>query len=209
LPPHQIQGRLEGGVVVVARLYQCDRCPRSHVSASSGFLVCPSGVVVTSAHALEGAPGDAIAIMTADARIHPLTGLLARDPDNDIAVVQARGSGFRALAMTPEVRVGSPAHVISHPASHFYVLTSGIVARARATRGGPPELMVTAEFARGSSGAPVFDDHGNVIGMARSTRSIYYEEKDGAQANLQMVMRYCVPSGAILDVLDAVADKRN
>ena len=35
-------------------------------------------------------------------------------------------------------------------------------------------MGVTAEYARGSSGGPVMDDAGNVIGMVSSTNSIYY-----------------------------------
>ena len=108
------------------------------------------------------------------------------------------------MSLSPDVRVGGAVYVISHPASHYYVFTSGIVARASFKHG---ELLITADYARGSSGAPVFDARGNVVGMVSGTRSIYYEEAHGEQKNLQMVLRFAVPSKAVLDALRE-AEKR-
>ena len=51
-------------------------------------------------------------------------------------------------------------------------------------------MGVSAEFAVGSSGAPVLDLMGNVVGMATTTTQL-----DG-----QMVLRGCVPSQQIMDL---------
>ena len=58
-------------------------------------------------------------------------------------------------------------------------------------------MAITAEFAKGSSGGPVFDEKGNVIGLAASTVSIYYHEGQGKKDNLQMVQRQCAPVEAM------------
>ena len=63
-------------------------------------------------------------------------------------------------------------------------------------------MSVTADFARGSSGAPIFDGLGNVVGMVASTISVYYDDEDGRQKNLQMVLKNCVPARCILDLID-------
>jgi S1-C subfamily serine protease len=59
-------------------------------------------------------------------------------------------------------------------------------------------MSITADYARGSSGSPVLDDSGAVVGMVADTRSIYYTIDHGAQQNLQMVVKECVPSASIL-----------
>ena len=101
------------------------------------------------------------------------------------------------------IDVGDPVWVISHPASTFYYLSHGIVGRrfVQSRRGREIELLdITADYARGSSGAPVLDATGAVVGVVRSTRSIYYEEDDGQQKNLQMVFKHCVPARAVKEL---------
>ena len=63
-------------------------------------------------------------------------------------------------------------------------------------------MTITADYAKGSSGAPVFDACGNICGMVSSTNSIYYNKtKDGANENLQMVVKNCVPAASILNLI--------
>lgn len=55
-------------------------------------------------------------------------------------------------------------------------------------------MTITADFAAGSSGAPILSSEGNVVGVVCSTYSIYYDEAEsGDPTNLQMVIKYCVP----------------
>jgi S1-C subfamily serine protease len=72
--------------------------------------------------------------------------------------------------------VGNPVSVISHPGQRFYGMTAGIVSRyfALAMHGtSVTRMAITADFAHGSSGAPVFNEFGNVVGMVTCTDSIY------------------------------------
>ena len=57
---------------------------------------------------------------------------------------------------------------------------------------------ITADFAKGSSGCPVLDEHGSAIGVVNNTESIYYED-DGRrkQVDLQMVVRNVTPSWVV------------
>ena len=190
---------LRDAVVVVGRLYHCKHCPRQHLTTSTGFFVSATGAFATCAHVFEGDAGDPMAIMTADGRVVAIASLLAVDPEHDVALAQARGTGFKALPIDPEPRAGGAARVISHPASHYYVFTAGVIARAR-----DDELLITADSARGSSGAAVLDERGNACGVVSATRSIYASEDHGVQENLQMVLRYAVPGGALAELLRSV-----
>ena len=62
-------------------------------------------------------------------------------------------------------------------------------------------MAITAEFAKGSSGGPVLDANGNLVGMAAATSSIYYDVQDGRKTNLQMVIRQCVPLESVRDLI--------
>ena len=45
------------------------------------------------------------------------------------------------------------------------------------------------------------DDSGQVVGIAASTESLYYTEKDGVQKNLQMVFKNCVPVSQLRELI--------
>jgi hypothetical protein len=62
-------------------------------------------------------------------------------------------------------------------------------------------MSITADFAKGSSGGPVFDEAGNVAGMVASTESVYYDTKNGVRDNLQMVFKNCAPARSLLDLI--------
>jgi hypothetical protein len=62
-------------------------------------------------------------------------------------------------------------------------------------------MTITADFARGSSGAPVLNDNGELAGIVRSTESICYEVEKGQQQDLQMVFKTCVPSASLLKLI--------
>jgi hypothetical protein len=59
-------------------------------------------------------------------------------------------------------------------------------------------MSVTADFAKGSSGCPVMDETGAVVGVVNNTESIYYDD-DGRkkQTDLQMVVKNVTPVSAV------------
>ena len=69
-------------------------------------------------------------------------------------------------------------------------------------------MTITADFAKGSSGAPVFDDRGNVAAMVASTSSVYYTQTKDTQKNLQMVFKQCVPAASILKLIAGAGGRR-
>ena len=71
-------------------------------------------------------------------------------------------------------------------------------------------MSITADYAKGSSGGPVLDADGHVVGMVCSTQSIYYDSRDKnkLQGPLQMVVKNCIPVSAISAILGAGAAAR-
>jgi hypothetical protein len=67
-------------------------------------------------------------------------------------------------------------------------------------------MQITADYARGSSGGPIIDQAGNLVGLVSSTSPVLYTDNAAAkgtttgQANLQMVRHNCVTGRAILEL---------
>ncbi len=196
--------------LVMCELYKCGKCSEWHVSCSSCFAVAPE-VVVFNHHALAtnrtaGATAG-LAVARADGRVFPVREVLAASAPDDVVAVRIDGGPLPPLVLAPDPPAGTEVTVISHPAGLFYTLSRGVVSRHYLDGGrkGPrvPRMAITADFAKGSSGAPVLNRDGAVVGMVASTRSIYYDEKDGEQRNLQMVVKSCVPARSILRLFEA------
>ncbi len=213
LPPAQgglalpaAASKVRPGVAVVGSVFKCKKCTRWHLGAASGFFISSDGILVTNHHVVSGADKETFVVLSGDGRITSVTEVLATDPVADVAILRCEGSGFKALPLRADAPDGNPIGVWSHPSSRFFSLSSGIIARRflqRKQAGRTEALAITADYARGSSGGPVFDDRGNVVGMVASTDSVYYTEENGQQKNLQMVFKNCVSARSILALIDS------
>jgi serine protease Do len=76
-------------------------------------------------------------------------------------------------------------------------LYDGIIGPGRSFR---EWMMISADYARGSSGAAVLNDFGEVVGMVASTVTINYEKQK--KTNPQMVVRLCAPINAIRKLIE-------
>lgn len=196
----EIAERTRKGVLVVSGLYKCNRCPEWHSGAASGFMLTEDGAFCTSYHVIDNKQNDSIFIMTGDGRIAPVIEVLAADKRTDLAILKAKGKGFTPLPVTMnplDAPIGEKIHVFGHPSRHFYVLSEGIISRKyldSTNKEGPRRMIsITADFAKGSSGSPVFNEYGTVIASVNNTQSIYYNvKKDGIKDNLQMVFKNTV-----------------
>lgn len=191
------------GVLVLGLLYKCKECPDWHASAASAFVLTADGVCASNYHVFESDPDDdikAVVAMTSDGTVMPVTEILAANKVDDVALFRIDAGG-NALTPLPLGEVSPPpgarVAVISHPAEHFFTYATGMVSRYAKVRdedGSTADAMyITADFARGSSGSPVLDERGAVVGIVASTESCYYDDDGEKQKDLQMVFKACVP----------------
>ena len=167
------------------------------------------GIMITNYHVVDHPDAGLLGVLTYDGKIYPVTEILAADKSADIAVLQLEGSGFPYVSLLPQSPVGSKIWVISNPSKQFYTFTEGIIsAQVLQTwsGGSTKRISVTADFGGGSSGAPVFDDHGSVIGMVAATKAVTASKSHKA-SYAQMVFRYCVPAELILGLFSVDAQK--
>ncbi|MDR7131938.1 S1-C subfamily serine protease [Algoriphagus sp. 4150] len=182
------------GVLVVATIYKCDDCPNTHLRAASGFVIAEEGIAVTSYHIFKGDATDensdlAVVVMDYEGRVYPVKEVLAASFNDDVAIFRfdVMGGTTSSLPLGQDAIPGQNVSIISHPHSMFYSFTSGVAIRSY-LRNEAKKTSVTADFSQGSSGAPVFDDKGNVVGVVSATRALYNTDQ-----NVQMVSREVIP----------------
>jgi S1-C subfamily serine protease len=203
-----LYARARQSVVTVGGIYKCGRCDKWHASTATGFVISAEGAIVTNYHVVDAENKESLVIMTADGYVTPVKRILAASKRDDLAILKVDVEGLVPLTLfseSPEPRVGTPISVISHPAGHFYSFTTGVISRymdVPDSSGTFSAFAITADYARGSSGAPVMNQQGHVVGIVRSTESIYYSVTKGQQNNLQMVYKICIPVASLHKLLE-------
>lgn len=207
---HNDYEHLSKSVYLVGTVYKCGKCEKWHRGGNAtAWCVGADGIMVTNAHVFLGLKGAAMGISDREGNCYPVTGLLGIDPLTDVAVFRVKGEGFTPLRLGSTAGVGDPVSIISNPANHNFMRTSGSVARyvnqpvSRKSDQKVVWMAVTADYAKGSSGGPIFNQAGEVVGMVSKTNSIYTQSTEGKpkgeipKGELQMVIRHCVPLDAI------------
>jgi len=146
---------------------QIPQRPQIRQGMGSGFIVEPSGVILTNAHVVEGA--DEVRVRLSDRREFKGK-VLGLDHQSDIAVVKIDATGL------PTVKLGDPAQTkvgewvlaIGSPFGFENSATVGIVsATSRSLPDGTyvPFIQTDAAVNPGNSGGPLFNMKGEVIGI--------------------------------------------
>jgi S1-C subfamily serine protease len=144
---------------------------RTRIAVGSGFFV-REDVVATNAHVVKGAVGGHARRVVGDRTPYDVAGILAIDEEHDLALV--RVSGLRAqplaLAEPTQAAVGDEVFAVGSPGGLEGTFSPGIVSGLRAWKS-RTLLQITAPISPGSSGGPVLNRRGEVVGVAVGTLS--------------------------------------
>jgi len=138
------------------------------IGLGSGFIIDPSGLVVTNNHVVENADTITVVLTNGDELPGKLVG---RDEKTDLAVIRVKaGRDLPTVSWgdSDKVLVGDWAVAIGNPFGLGGTVTAGIVsARGRNIHSGPYDdfIQVDAAINRGNSGGPLFDQDGQVVGI--------------------------------------------
>ncbi len=147
---------------------------REAQSLGSGFVISADGYIVTNNHVItaEGkGEVESITVTTPDGTDYPAK-LIGKDAASDLAVLKITGTKpfpFVKFGDSRHARVGDWVIAIGNPYGLGGTVTQGIIsAVGRNTGTGSAYdryLQTDASINRGNSGGPMFDMHGNVIGI--------------------------------------------
>ncbi len=142
--------------------------PRHVTSLGSGFVIDPSGFIVTNNHVIEDS--DQITVSLQDGTQLPAK-VVGRDVKTDLALLKVTPK--KPLPAThfgdsDKARIGDWVIAIGDPFGIGSTVTAGIVsARNRNINAGPYDdfIQTDAPINRGNSGGPLFNMDGDVIGI--------------------------------------------
>jgi hypothetical protein len=136
------------------------------IAQGSGFLVSKDGIIITNYHVI--AEGSSALAKLPDGAFFLVDGVLAFDKARDLAVIKAHGENFHTLTLgdSDHVQVGQEVVAIGNPLSLESTVSNGIVSSIRTIEDeGGKYLQVTAPISPGSSGGPLFNMAGEVVGI--------------------------------------------
>lgn len=137
-------------------------------------------------------------VMDYEGKAYPVTGVLAVDPVNDLAIIKVDplGGKFVPASIGSDLRPGEKVYCLAHPNGTYYNFTEGMVSNSTRVvnkRNGQTRynLEITAEYGSGASGGPIFDECGNLVSLVSTTLSLY--AKPEKYIDFQMAYKHTVP----------------
>ncbi len=136
--------------------------------AGSGFIIDPSGLILTNNHVVEGA--ERLTVKLADGRsLHAR--LIGADPDIDIALIKVDSATplpAAPLGDSSRLRVGEWVCAIGNPLAYEHSVTVGVVSYVGRKLWDPAldeYIQTDAAINFGNSGGPLINAQGEVIGV--------------------------------------------
>lgn len=159
---------------------------RTAGSLGTGFVVRSDGWIATNMHVIVGGPR--VKVTLRGDRELDVVELLAASPEYDLALVrvEAHGLPFLSLGDSDAMRPGDPVVAIGNPLGLEDTVSNGLISARRKVDGGEV-LQISAPIAPGSSGGPIFNDRGEVIGIATAIL------QGGQNINFGVPVRYLAP----------------
>lgn len=174
----------------------------------SGFIISDDGYIATAAHAVSGA--ESLCVINHDGKRYDAR-VVASDAESDLALLKIQAVGLKALELggSDELLAGERVYSIGTPGSVDYAgsffsgqvsyplrtvtvySSSGVVSKRLRL------IQLDGKFNQGSSGSPIFDEYGRVVGIVSMRLSGDYSG-----------VCFAVPSEGALRVLSAMMNGR-
>lgn len=136
------------------------------LSLGSGFFISTNHII-SNRHVLQGAHRGEV--KTADGKVFPIQGIVAEDKEGDLIQlsVSIPASAVRPLSVAKTLpQEGEKVVVVGSPLGLEQSISEGIVSSVRDIPAFGHIIQITAPISSGSSGSPVVNLKGEVIGVA-------------------------------------------
>lgn len=150
-------------------------------ATGSGIAISPDGYIITNYHVTEGANYIEVEHLEEGYPVKYRAVVMSRDPNTDLAVLKIDDLTFKGLSDVPFAlrtgitEVGENVFTLSYPLTATMgtevKVTNGIVSSKTGYKGDVATFQVSAAVQPGSSGGPVFDEMGNLIGIIKAKHS--------------------------------------
>lgn len=191
----------------VGYCYKCNSCDEWHINLAGGYAIA-ANAIVTCDHVLATKTKMRDGFLVAvdhEGNVACGTAILARSTIMDAAIIKVAGAELTPVPLNSEVRQGSASYCFSHPLSQQGFFSTGIINRFfwNGTYVGGDRDSIDAlcqlrvnfsnDWAPGSSGSPLFDPAGNVIGHVSTIAGL----SSGKDQPTLLMMRTGIPALAV------------
>ena len=134
----------------------------------SGFFV-RQNLIATNYHVIEGA-AHGTAKLVGKHTTYTIEGVTATDKTNDLAILKVTAYGIKPLLLgnSDDVKIGETVYVAGNPKGLEGTFSDGIIS-SRRDKHIKERLQMTAPISLGSSGGPVLNSKGEIIGISYMT----------------------------------------
>lgn len=154
LSPKEIASRAEAAVLRI----------EGDGTLGTGFVVDARGWIATNLHVIVGATK--LVATFKDGQRFDVVEVLGFAPDHDVALLRIEGEELPTLPLGGEVSVGDRVVAIGHPLGLSDTVSDGLISAVRQIDESLEVLQISAPIAPGSSGGPLFNERGEVVGIA-------------------------------------------
>lgn len=154
--------RLKNGVVIVTTFDERGK----PLLQGSGFFI-DTDQVATNFHVIQNARQ--IRVETFNRMVSTVSAVLATDEKSDLALLRLSEPSHQSTVLplkTTAIAEGDSVTVISNPQNYQWKVTRGSTGLLWEFQGLGERLQITAAISPGSSGGPVLDADGQVVGIA-------------------------------------------
>jgi serine protease Do len=156
----------------------------------SGVMVAPNKIL-TNCHVLAGAGLSGIAVLHSMTRKPTRVTEYARLDDDDACLLHAPGAGDYAVEWgnSADLKPGDMTHTFGHPGGSIDVVWStGNFVQRMPTKARGEDFLVTTNYCRpGSSGGPLFDNEGRLVGVVMASQRLRSEGREVSYGNCAAV----------------------
>lgn len=151
--------------------------PTQHTSSGSGIFIAPK-IIATNYHVIDGAEKIEILIKSGEDVNTYTAKVLCSDKTNDLALLSLDKSEFNGMNDIPfsistnSREVGTSIFTMGYPMADYIgdevKITDGIISSKTGYDGDIVTYQISAPIQPGSSGGPLFDKHGELIGITNA-----------------------------------------
>lgn len=136
------------------------------IATGTAFLIASDGIAVTNGHVIANATR--VVLKNENGQTYSVQGVLDYSAANDLVLLKINGDRLPALQFgtSSKLEVGQHVAVIGSPLGLEGTVSDGVVSAMRKSETGPGWIQITAAISPGSSGSPVLNAEGLVIGIA-------------------------------------------
>ena len=178
-------------------------------SSGSGFIISPEGYIVTSNHVID--KSNSIVVRLLDDKTEYQAKVVGKDKKTDLALLKIDAKKklpIAYLADSDSIEVGEWVLAIGNQFELGQTVTAGIISaksrRVPSKDSGPYDqfIQTDASINPGSSGGPLFNMKGQVIGV---NTAIYTPGRNGVGFNIGI--GFAIPSNLVKEIVTQLKDK--